>query len=417
MDIEQQIHSTELAGITRRKGDIFPDYAGYSICNIPPMILSLFGDQTGNNTLTRHLTQKIDCSARRVVLIIIDGLGYYHLQEHLRLFPDLYFHQLIKNGMMLPLTSVFPSTTAAALPTYSTGATPEEHGILGYRLYLKEIGAITNMIKMSVLGNTKGDSALDIGIDVEKFLGLPTLYQRLAPRGVNSHVFLSRHIQESGLSHMLYRGTDSINFIHSSSDMLVQVRRLLQRTRTKMLINIYWGMTDTIAHTYGPQTEEFTAELRSFAASLERELSGRIEDTLLLICSDHGFATVGRSDYIDITEYPKLTDALFLPPVGDARAAYLYTKPGQEEAAARFIKQNLPVDLLCLQSQDALQSGLFGLGQTKPETIDRIGNLIVISTGATTLNYPYTKGLYLKGMHGGITENEMIVPLIACSFE
>lgn len=416
MDIEKQIHSTELAGITRRKGEIFPDYAGYSICNIPQMILSFFGDQSVNNTLTRYLTQKIDSSARKVVLIIIDGLGYYHLQEHLRLFPDLYFHRLIEDGVMMPLTSVFPSTTTAALTTYSTGTTPEEHGMLGYRLYLKEIGAITNMIKLSVLGNTKGDSALDIGIDAGNFLGLPTLYQQLAQCGVNSHVFLSRHIKESGLSHLLYRGTDSINPIHSSSDMMAQVRSLLQRTRTEMFINVYWGMTDTIAHTYGPQTEEFTAELRSFAACLERELSGRIKDTLLLVCSDHGFAAVDRSNYIDITKYPELTDALFLPPVGDSRAAYLYTKPGKERAVARFIEKNLSADLLCLKSHDALQSGLFGLGQTKPETIDRIGDLTVISTGATTLYYPYTKELYLKGMHGGITEDEMIVPLIARSF-
>jgi predicted AlkP superfamily pyrophosphatase or phosphodiesterase len=416
MEIEKHIHSIELPGISRRAKVVFPDYAGYSIGNIPQMVLSLFGDLNVNNTLTRHLAQKIDTSARRIVLVIIDGLGYYHLQEHLRLFPDLYFHQLIAQGMMLPLTSVFPSTTAAALSTYSTGASPAEHGMLGYRLYLREIGAIINMLKLSVLGNSKGDSALDIGLNVENFLGLPTLYQRLAQRGVNSHVFLSRHIRESGLSHLLYRGANSINSINSSSDMLVQVRNLLQRTRNKMFITVYWGMPDAIGHNYGPQTEEFTAELRSFAACLEHELAGRIKDTLLLICTDHGFAAVNRTDYIDITKYPELTDALFMPPVGDSRAAYLYTKPGKEQAVAQFIEKNLSADLLCLNSQDALRSGLFGLKQTNPETIDRIGNLIVISTGAATLYYPYEKGLYLKGMHGGITENEMIVPLIACSF-
>jgi predicted AlkP superfamily pyrophosphatase or phosphodiesterase len=62
-------------------------------------------------------------AARRVVLIVVDGLGDDYLLAHGR---DTAFaaHRVGR------INSVFPSTTATAITTFLTGHSPREHGLL-----------------------------------------------------------------------------------------------------------------------------------------------------------------------------------------------------------------------------------------------------------------------------------------------
>ena len=49
------------------------------------------------------------------------------------------------------LTSVFPTTTVAALGAINTGVAPVEHGLLGYTLYLPEVQMVAEMIRWGPL--------------------------------------------------------------------------------------------------------------------------------------------------------------------------------------------------------------------------------------------------------------------------
>jgi len=51
--------------------------------------------------------------------------------------------RLEQQGLLAPLTSIVPSTTAAALTSLWTGRSAAEHGIAGYELWLKEYGIVT----------------------------------------------------------------------------------------------------------------------------------------------------------------------------------------------------------------------------------------------------------------------------------
>ena len=408
-DIEAKLLSNHLHNLLP-EGLIAPDYSSYSIDSIPSFIRALFGERTERGkALISFLPSDLP---QRVLLLILDGVGYMHLTRLLSQFPDMFLNRLIGRGIMVPVSSVFPSTTATALASLSTGVTPQEHGMLGYRLYLKETSAITNMINLSLLGNGASDTALKAGIDEKAFLAPPTLFERLSALDVEAHVIMSKHIARSALSRLLYAGAAKMHRVVNLSDMLVSAQKVLNQARGKTFVSLYWEDTDAIAHLHGPWTDAFTAELRSIDAALERELSARVEDTLLLVTADHGFVPMNNEDYIDITKYPVLYRNLALPPVGDTRAAYLFVRDGKKNEVSRFIAEAFSGDVVCLDTEQALDAGLFGIGAALRESHDRIGDLVIASTGQRTLYYPYKDSVKLRGMHAGLTPDEMLVPLI-----
>jgi len=410
-NIEEKLIPRELSGIPGSA--VIPDYGGYSIVAVPGLIRTVFGDRVSRaGAVYAAVEHAVKRGIEKVVLLVLDGVGYDHLQRLLAEYPDLHLHRLIGSGTMIPITSVFPPTTVSALTSYSTGLTPQEHGMVGYRLYLKETSAITNMIRLSLLGNGEGDSALEAGIDADTFLGAPTIYSRLGRVGVESHILLGKYIAKSGLSSIIYDGKEKLHPVVNFSDMLVLARRLLQNARGRTFLSLYWGGTDAIAHTYGPWTEEFTAELRAIDAAIGRELIGRVEKTLIIISSDHGFVPMRESDYHDIFHIPEIEHGLILPPVGEPRASYLYLREGTRKRVLAAIDEHLSGGLVAIDSETALSGGLFGIGAVKEAVRDRIGDLIVVSTGNAAILHPYKDAVKLKGMHGGLTRDEMLVPLI-----
>lgn len=408
--IETRIQSRTLPGLPAGK-TVIPDYGGYSICAVPGLIRFLFnGERNPGNRLQEAFGEICPEGAERVVFLILDGLGYGHLCELLERFPDLYLHRLIERGALLPITSVFPPTTVSALTSFSTGRTPQEHGMVGYRLYLEEIGAVTNMVHLATLESPRDHSAVEAGLDLETFLDLPTLYEQLAALGVETHVILSRDIAKSGLSQLLYRGATRIHPTVDLADLFVASRRMLRSESGKLFLSLYWGDVDAVAHTYGPFTEEFVATFRALDGVLEREWRDQLDGALLIVTSDHGFVAMNRGDYHQLSQAENR--CLLRLPVGEPRASYLFVRDGQRQAMAELAAAQFDDSLICLDSHAALSMGLFGTGELKPEVASRIGDLLLVSTDRTGLFHPYPDAAMLKGMHGGLTPQEMIVPLI-----
>ena len=82
--------------------------------------------------------------ARNVVLVIVDGLGdnYVRAQDPL---GALARH---RRGA---IRSVFPSTTASAITTSFTGATPYEHGLTGWFTYFGAAGCVAAPCRAEVI--------------------------------------------------------------------------------------------------------------------------------------------------------------------------------------------------------------------------------------------------------------------------
>lgn len=390
---------------------VLPDYAGYSIADLPAWVERLFGLDGPETPLTEAASDLPPFE--HVVLLILDGWGYRKAESLFERFPDLALRSLGRRGLYFPLTSVFPATTVAALASIGTGLTPLEHGLVGYRLYLRETSAITNMVRFAMVGNARSDAAFSAGLDPEAIIPGPTVHERLAHHGVDVHTLLPQYIATSGLSRALYRGSQQLHATVGLSDMLVTARQLLRRATATTFLSLYWPGLDAIAHIRGPETEAYAAELRAIDDAIRRELVGRVGNTLFVVSSDHGFVSMRPDDYVRLSDTADVERALLLPPVGEPRASYLYVREGTRERVSQALTRRSEDGLVCVDSAALIEDRLLGEGTPHPEITARIGDLAVVATGSAGIYHPYHDAALLRGMHGGLTEDEMLVPFIA----
>lgn len=153
--IISQEKPTFLAG----KDVVIPAYDGFSIANLPGCISRLLGcPLKGSPPFASIIMDQFKKEFEHVILLLVDGLNlsvfdqFYKEIINGRVQPE--WEPLLSKGVYTPLTSIVPSTTSAALTTIWTGKLPVEHGIIGYELFLKEFGCITNMITHSAVSFT-----------------------------------------------------------------------------------------------------------------------------------------------------------------------------------------------------------------------------------------------------------------------
>src|SRR5207302_6559833 len=75
---------------------------------------------------------------RRVVVVVVDGLGWHLLPELAADAPLLASVLAGGTGRLDELVCTFPSTTPTSLVSLGTGVAPGQHGILGFTVKLPD---------------------------------------------------------------------------------------------------------------------------------------------------------------------------------------------------------------------------------------------------------------------------------------
>lgn len=394
-----------------------PNYEGGSIANIPATIAAILGaSMDGLPSLPETFWRPLGDDIKRVVSILIDGWGWNLLNKERSFLQPLLEQAVVVDK----ITSIFPSTTAAALSSLWTGAAPAQHGLVGLNMFFPEYGTIGQMLSLSPDIVHYPDALVRAGLQPETFLHWPGLAQQLAKAGVPTHRFKGKNIVHSALSKMHGRGVAGNHGVVTMADMLVQMRRLLESTAGQPLYAAaYWSTVDTLSHDHGWDDEIVAAELRSLINQVQVEFLGCLSeqarrDTVLLIIADHGQAITSSAEAIYLEDHPQLQQMLLMKPAGEPRTPYLYTKHGQQDAAIEYINEQLGHAMVAWPSMAVLDAGLLGLPPFAPEATDRIGDVIVtMRNGHAFLNTRAEDGeraMSWLGRHGGLTEAEMLVP-------
>jgi predicted AlkP superfamily pyrophosphatase or phosphodiesterase len=391
-----------------------PRYDGFSICNIPETVASLLGARFSRPINDPKLSEFT--GAENVILLLLDGFGAYPVDSARRNFGVASYDALFSNASNIPITSVFPSTTSSAMSSLHTGLTPQEHGVIGYTMFLSEIGTIAQMLRFVPIQG--GRSLFDLGFEARNFLNAKTIHERLVSSGISSTVYVPKYIIDSGLSRITYRGA-VIEPQNSVADMLVRLRKNLDQSEGPSFHFLYHASPDTLAHSRGPHSEEFAAELESIFAILRQQLFQKLETeigkkTVLLVSGDHGAVNVPSDKIIDVTDHPELTSMLRLPPTGDSRATILHVREENQEQVKGYFQQNFPGLFEIRKSKEMLDNGYFGLGTVTPEIYNRIGDLVALPKFYNAIDNSLLDPRHdnVPGRHGGLSAEEMQVPLI-----
>ena len=418
-ELMPQLKSHHIPGLDLGDGFIYPAYSGQSILNLPSSVCSLLGVPAfGAPALRAEILSQLGGPYLRVIFLLVDALALHRLQAWMKEPEFAVWNQLAESGLLAPLTSVSPSTTSAALTSLWTGRAPAEHGVVGYEVWLKEYGMVANMIAHAPF-SFKGQAGTlaHTGFVPEEFLGLPTLGAHLAAHDVRPYALQHYSILGSGLSTMFFPGVTRVGYL-SPGDLWISLRQLMQnQPDAKSFYWAYWADVDTLSHKYGPADERVHSEFAAFSQALKTQFLDRLtpelrKGTLFLLAADHGAVTTEKDPHYHLINHPNLTRRLHMQPTGENRLVYLFIKPGQTEAVREYIETTWPNQFAILDSAFAAEAGLFGTGPASPRLAERIGDLVVAARG-TAYWWWADRENPLIGRHGGLTAEEMIVPLLA----
>jgi len=422
--VEHLLRSRRLPGLEEilPASFILPHYGGYSIANLPATVAAMLGAELTDAAppVPADVWADLALGVRRVVLVLLDAVGYLTLRRLGETAPC--FRRLLEAGRLIPLTSVFPSTTVVALTTLWTGRTPLGHGFLGTRLLLFEQGVLADMLALAPAAHKEQEMLLGWGWKPEQFVTVPSLAAQLADQGVRSVALTYLPYLEGGLSRIFLRDASEKRGHVGFSDLWIHLRHALAHAPDgPLFVSVYWGLADALGHLYGPDAEPLRAELRLLDRAMEEDFLRPLpakarEGTLLLIVADHGQTPTPAERAVRLSDHPTLEQTLLLPPAGEPRAAYLYVRSGQAETLRTYVAEHLADRFVLLETERALAAGLFGPEEPTPALRGRLGDFLLLARDDAQLIASRGKGggdeRVLLGHHGSLTPAEMLVPLL-----
>lgn len=330
-------------------------------------------------------------AVRSAVLVVIDGLGAVALRAHAG-------HARFLAGAMGKkdvATSVFPTTTAAALTSIVTGTAPGEHGLVGYRVRHPDTGVVLNQL-------TDWEKA---GLDPATWQRSATLFEQAAGHPVFA-VGLSQHV-DSGFTRAVLRGAEYLT-ARSARERVVRAYELAA-SNPGALVYCYLPDTDKTGHKQGMASAEWLAALEEIDTALRAPVPPGVG---VLVTSDHGMIDVPAHRQFIVDPGHDAREGV-VAIAGEPRMLHLYLESDAAAAAARW-RAMLDGIADVATREEAIAAGVFG-PRVDAAVRPRIGDLLVIARGNRAIYDgadAEESGRAMVGQHGAWTPEERTVPYI-----
>ncbi len=364
---------------------MLPDYPN-SLLALISSVLCHYGADTPHKTLPL-LDAALMTNPRNVIILLADGLGEAALKAHL---PKSAF---LRRHCAAAISSVFPPTTTAATITMETGRAPMEHGWLGWSLYFSEIGAGVNLFPNS-LTQGNGQKAAEYHV-ARTLLPYRTVFEKIREAAPDVHVhYISPYTEYKA------KTIDAI-CSHIQAECAAGGRHY---------VYAYHPQPDYDMHDYGVTDAHVHAHIVKLNEAVEA-LAAQLPDTLLIVTADHGLCD---TTWRPLSAYPDVTDCLRFPPTMETRAMSLFVKDGKQDAFRAAFLAHFGDIYTLYTHKEALS--LFGPGTPHPRTDGFIGDFLACANGTVSIDPAAIPDPHpFKAAHGGMTAEEMTVPLMICN--
>jgi predicted AlkP superfamily pyrophosphatase or phosphodiesterase len=403
----------------RARGFVMPDYDGGGLLNVPATVLDILGArEAGDAKPLAGLDPSLREGVKQVIVVLADGLGWWQLEMFCDRGDTPFLAELRARArrrdaaQLIEATTVFPSTTAAAITTLNTARTPLEHGNIAYFIWLEEFAQVTAMLRWGPAITRRGSYFDDPAVDPLRFVKVPSIHKRLHEHGIPSYVIEPEIFRSEAMTRMHAGEANFVGYVVPST-MGVRLHSALADAPRPSYVYAYWSGIDTVSHLYGPRSEEAAIEAAILDLSLRHALAGRAAgDTLVLLTADHGHATTDPDKMLDVVDDQELRAFLRNPPAGEPRLVFLHTDRPQQ--VRDHIERKWPGLTTLLDRDELIDAGLFGRGDP---TIARrrIGEVVMLLDRDLSASIVKVEGQTLRhrGSHGGMSADEMRIPVLA----
>ena len=223
-----------------------------------------------------------------------------------------------------------------------------------------------------------------------------------------------KHYTDSEYNRLTGRGAKKLSFA-SLNGFFRQIKKAAHINNNRKFIYAYWDKLDSLCHRKGVKSrevknhfDELDKKIESLAKSLKND------NTAIIVTADHGQIDTEKGKVIELKNHPKFVETLAMPLCDEPRAAYCYVRPQKVKQFENYVKTVFKKICEIHKSSELIKNNYFGLFEPNKKLQDRVGDYVLIMKEnyiMKDLVFGEEKNIFI-GNHGGLSKEEMFVPLI-----
>jgi hypothetical protein len=332
----------------------------------------------------------------KAIVVLVDGLGAAALKArsgHARTLAAAFTASSV-------IDSGFPTTTASALASLTTGVLPGQHGMVGYSVLDAANDRVVNQL-----------SGWDDRLDPLTWQLVPTLFETAIGAGRDAVVIGPARYADSGFTHAVLRGARYLP-AQSIADRLERAADWLREPGTGIAY-VYVPELDSAGHAFGWESPEWTTKLELLDGAVKDLIGALGKKDGLLVTADHGVVDVPRHAQVLFGDDPELTDGI-RHVAGEPRCLQLHFEPDADhDRIIRAWRAAEDGRSWVATKDEAIAANWFG--DVRDEFLPRIGDLIVAARKGIAYydsRSASEQSMKMVGQHGSFSPDEVRVPLI-----
>lgn len=195
----------------------------------------------------------------------------------------------------------------------------------------------------------------------------------------------------------------------SLEEICAQIKDLCKEPDRKYIYS-YWNQPDGLLHRNGCGSQVVREALENMEAAVNK-LAGELDDTLIFVTADHGHLD---TDYVVLQDYPSICDCLVRLPSFEPRVLNFFIKEDKKEFFEREFLKRFGDKFLLMPMEEVLRKNLFGTGRHHKNFRSMLGDYLAIAADNLSIYYDDERWV---SVHGSLTEDEMLIPLIVFQTE
>lgn len=344
----------------------------------------------GDNPLGLH-------GVTKAAVLVVDGLGAANLRAragHARWLNQAW------GARSLIADSGFPSTTASALASLTTGVGPGLHGIVGYTVKDPASGALINHLK-----------DWSPHVDPATWQRQRTIFERAADEGIASLALGEPRFAGTDFTKAVWRGAQ-FQGVRGLAEQGQAMREFFD-THDRALVYLYWPALDRTGHSQGVNSDSWIHRLEELDAAVEALSALLRADEGLVVTADHGMMDVPQEHRLIIAEGSPLLDHV-VAWGGEPRVPQLYvdSPDAVSDVQARWA-EDLGAAARVMTRAQVLDEGW--LGPVAEGVIERLGDVTIACIDSLVAYRESTASptsMAMVGQHGSLTATEREIPVI-----